>query len=100
MAKQDYIELQDGERIEILFEDRSVMVLDKPPGWMLAPDSWHETGRNLQAQLAQDIASGEFWARRRNLRFLRYIHRLDAETSGLVLMGKSHGAVQAYSRLF
>lgn len=76
------------------------MAIDKPAGWMLAPDSWHETGRNLQAVLAAGIAARDFWARKRNLRFLRYLHRLDAETSGIVLLAKSQGAIAAYSRLF
>ena len=46
------------------------------------------------------IAAGDFWARSRALKFLRFVHRLDAETSGIVLLVKSPGAVPAYSRLF
>src|SRR5260370_8036476 len=67
---------------------------------MLAPDSWRETGRNLQAALAAGVAARDFWARSRNLRFIRYVHRLDAETTGVVLLAKSPGAVRALSRLF
>ena len=52
MAKPKNIELSDGDIvIPILYEDRSVLALDKPAGWMLAPDSWDETGRNLQLAL-------------------------------------------------
>lgn len=100
MAKPDYIELGNGERIPILFEDRSVMAIDKPAGWMLAPHSWQSTSRNLPAAIASSMAAGQFWARSRNLKYLRHIHRLDAETSGILLLAKSKGALDTYSGLF
>jgi len=100
VAKSHYIDLPDGERIPILYEDRSVLAIDKPAGWMLAPDSWENTRRNLQAILAASVRSREHWAKVRNLRFIRFVHRLDAETSGIVLLAKSPGVVPAYTRLF
>ena len=103
VAKPNFIEL--GERksliqIPILYEDRSALAIDKPPGWMLAPTDWLQTSRNLPAAIESSIAAGDFWARARNLKFLRYVHRLDAETSGVLLFVKSPGAVKAYSELF
>ncbi len=100
MAKPNYIELPTGEKIPILYEDRSVMAIDKPRGWLLAPASWQKTSRNLQAALAASIAAGDFWARSRNLKYLRFVHRLDAETTGLLLLAKSPGAVSALGGLF
>jgi RluA family pseudouridine synthase len=100
VAKTDAIELRDGRTIPILYEDRSVLAIDKPPGWMLVPFSWQRTARNLQAALTSSIAARDFWARSRNLKFLRYVHRLDAETSGVLLMAKSPGAVEGYGRMF
>jgi RluA family pseudouridine synthase len=76
------------------------MAIDKPPGWMLVPMSWQNTGLNLHAALASSIGAGDYWARSRGLKTLRYIHRLDAETTGILLLGKSAGAVNAYSDLF
>jgi 23S rRNA pseudouridine1911/1915/1917 synthase len=98
--KTDSIELGTGEKIPILYEDRSVIAVDKPASWMLVPTTWQRTQRNLQAAIESSIASGQFWARSRNLRFLRYIHRLDGETSGVLLFGKTPGAVQSYGKLF
>ncbi len=100
MAKPNFIELGNGEQIPILYEDRSVIAIDKPPGWMLVPFSWQKTNRNLQAALVSSVASGSFWARSRNLKFIRYIHRLDAETSGILLFARSQGALDTYSHLF
>jgi 23S rRNA pseudouridine1911/1915/1917 synthase len=98
--KTDFIELGTGDTIPILYEDRSVIAVDKPAGWMLVPTTWQRTQRNLQAAIESSIAAGQFWARSRNLRFLRYIHRLDAETTGVLLFGKTPGAVQSYGKLF
>jgi RluA family pseudouridine synthase len=100
VPKTDQVELGSGERLAILYEDRSVLALDKPPGWMLVPFNWQRTNRNLQAALESSLAGGAFWARARNLRFLRHVHRLDAETSGVLLFAKSRGALETYGRLF
>jgi RluA family pseudouridine synthase len=100
MAKPPFIEFPGEEPIRILFEDRAILAIDKPAGWMLVPHSWQRTNRNLQAAIASSIAAGHFWARSRNLKFLRYIHRLDADTSGVMLFGKSFGAVDTYGELF
>jgi len=100
VAKPSQIELPTGETIPILYEDRSVLAIDKPVGWMLVPFSWQKTGRNLQAALTSSIAAGDFWARSRGLRFLRNVHRLDADTSGILLLAKSPGALTTLGRLF
>ena len=100
MPTPDHIELPTGDRIAILYEDRSVIAIDKPRDWMLVPFSWQKTNRNLQAALTSSIAAGDYWARSRGLRFLRFVHRLDAETTGILLLAKSHGAVTSYGELF
>src|ERR1044071_6733137 len=100
MAKSNVIELPGVEPIPILYEDRSVLAIDKPRGWMLVPFSWQKTNRNLQAAITSSIAAGDFWARSRNLKFLRFVHRLDADTTGVLLFAKSPGAVRTYGDLF
>ena len=100
MPKPNHIELGDGTSIPILYEDRSVMAIDKPPGWMLVPHSWQKTNRNLQAAVVSSIGAGDFWARSRGIKFLRHVHRLDGETSGVLLFARSQGAVDSYGRLF
>lgn len=100
MAKPTHIELPGVEPIPILYEDRSVLAIDKPRGWMLVPHSWQKTRWNLQAAIVSSIGAGDFWARSRGLKFLKFIHRLDAETTGILLLAKSQGAVESYSELF
>jgi 23S rRNA pseudouridine1911/1915/1917 synthase len=100
MAKPDHIALTNGLKIQILYEDRSVLAIDKPAGWLLAPAAWDRTSRNLLRALQSSLAAGDYWARARNLKFLQFIHRLDADTTGVLLMAKQPGAVALYSRLF
>lgn len=100
MAKPNFIELPGVPPIPILYEDRAVLAIDKPRHWMLVPFSWQRTNRNLQAALVSSISAGDFWARSRGVKFLRYVHRLDAETTGILLFAKSQGAVESYGELF
>ncbi len=100
MARPKCIELADEVAIPILYEDRSVMAIDKPVGWMLVPYNWDRTGRNLQLAISSSILGGEYWARSRSLKYLKYVHRLDAETSGILLFAKSPGALKTYSEMF
>jgi 23S rRNA pseudouridine1911/1915/1917 synthase len=100
LAKPQVIQLGRAAEIPILYEDRSVLALDKPAGWMLVPSHWDRTARNLQLAIDSSIRAGEFWAKSRNLRFLRFVHRLDADTSGVLLFARSAGGVPVLSRLF
>jgi 23S rRNA pseudouridine1911/1915/1917 synthase len=100
VAKPNSIELPGVEPIPILYEDRSVLAIDKPRGWMLVPHSWQKTRWNLQAAIVSSIGARDFWARSRNLKFLKFVHRLDAETTGILLFAKSLGAVETMSELF
>jgi len=100
VSKPGEIELGDGSLIPIVYEDRGILAIDKPPGWMLAPSAWDRTGRNLQRALESSLRGGDFWARSRHLKYLRFIHRLDAETSGLMLLAKNVGVLKAFQTLF
>ncbi len=100
VAKPNFIELPGVPPIPILYEDRSVLAIDKPRGWMLVPYSWQKTKWNLQAAIVSSLGAGDFWARSRGLKFLKFVHRLDAETTGILLFAKSLGAVESYSDLF
>jgi 23S rRNA pseudouridine1911/1915/1917 synthase len=86
--------------MQILYEDRSVIAIDKLAGWMLVPFSWQHTQRNLQAAIESCLGARAFWAKCRNLNFLRHVHRLDGDTSGILLLAKSPGAVETFGDLF
>lgn len=101
MGKPKFIQFgEDDITIPILYEDRGVIAIDKPAGWLCAPSSWEQTGRNLQLALESSVGAGDFWAHSRNVKFIRFIHRLDAETTGVLLMARSMGALSELSRVF
>ncbi len=100
MATIPHIRLGDGTLISILHEDRAVLAIDKPAGWLLAPAWWDRTGRNLQRALESCLRKREHWVRSRHLSFLRFVHRLDADTSGVLLLARSPGVLRLFSRLF
>ena len=58
MARPNQIQLADGTMISILYEDRAVLAIDKPAGWMLVPYNWDKTGRNLQLAISSSVEGG------------------------------------------
>jgi len=71
--------------LEILFEDKNVLVINKPAGMVVHPSAGHATGTLVHAVLAHCVdlqgISGE----------LRpgIVHRLDKDTSGIILVAKN-----------
>lgn len=82
--------------LDILFEDRDVLVLNKPAGLVVHPAAGHEGGTLVNALLhhCDDLAGigGE----------LRpgIVHRLDKDTSGLMVVAKTEVAMAGLSRDF
>ena len=100
MAKPTNIELPGKIRIPIVFENRTLLIVDKPAGWVLGPDGPIGKRGNLQIAVESSIGAGAFWARSRSLKFLRFVHRLDADTTGLLMFSKSFGGLEPLSDLF
>jgi len=87
MAKPNSIELPDGTHVKFCMRTDPCWPLTNL-GWILAPESWDKTSPHLHRELMLSVQAREFWATSRNLRYVRFIHRLDADTSGAVLMAK------------
>lgn len=75
----------------IIFEDEAIVAFDKPSGLLVAPDRWDKTRENLM---------GLVHAHPRYGRTVANVHRLDADTSGLLLCAKSKPALDALSGQF
>lgn len=73
----------------VIFEDESLIAFDKPSGLLIAPDRWDKSRVNLMdlvhAQLGDHVAN---------------VHRIDADTSGLVLCAKTKPALDFLSGQF
>jgi 23S rRNA pseudouridine955/2504/2580 synthase/23S rRNA pseudouridine1911/1915/1917 synthase len=71
--------------IQIIFEDQNILVINKPAGLPVIPDRWDENRPNLlqifnlKYQEISKSKSVKFWV----------VHRIDSDTSGLVLFAKN-----------
>ncbi|HLB19984.1 MAG TPA: RluA family pseudouridine synthase [Gaiellaceae bacterium] len=75
--------------LRIAYEDEHLMVVDKPAGLVVHPGSGHATGTLVHGLLEHDIAGGD--AARPGI-----VHRLDRDTSGLMVVARSE---EAHARL-
>jgi 23S rRNA pseudouridine1911/1915/1917 synthase len=82
--------------LRIVFEDRDIVVLDKPAGMVVHPGAGHSAGTLVNALLhhVKDL-SGVGGELRPGI-----VHRLDRGTSGLMVIAKNDTAHQELSRQF
>ena len=105
--------LQGGERVEvevpartqdelrpeaialvIVHEDDDVLVVDKPAGMVVHPGAWHAHATLAAAALAHAPAIAAIGGPRRP----GIVHRLDKDTSGLLVLAKSARAYEGLVR--
>jgi 23S rRNA pseudouridine1911/1915/1917 synthase len=79
--------------VEVLFEDEAVLVLNKPPGLVVHPAAGNETGTLVNALLFHDPV---FQAVER----AGIVHRLDKDTSGVMVVAKTEKAKAELQRQF
>jgi 23S rRNA pseudouridine1911/1915/1917 synthase len=83
--------------LDILFEDDDLLVLNKPAGLVVHPAPGNPDNTLVNALLAHcgDSLSGIGGVRRPGI-----VHRLDKDTSGVMVVAKNDVAHQALSKLF
>jgi RluA family pseudouridine synthase len=86
--------------IPILFEDAQVLALDKPAGLPVSPEPDSPERPNLLKLLHEGIADGKPWAREHGLDYLMSVHRLDSESSGVLLFAKTKAVFHTLANLF
>ena len=80
--------------IDILYEDEDVAVVDKPCGMVVHPAAGNESGTLVNALLfAMDSLSGIGGVKRPGI-----VHRLDKDTSGVMMVAKNDMAHESLSR--
>jgi len=68
--------------LEIIFEDESLLVINKPPNLIVHPTHGHYSGT-----LANGVVY--YWQQKNERYRFRPIHRLDEDTSGIVVIAKN-----------
>jgi 23S rRNA pseudouridine1911/1915/1917 synthase len=66
----------------IAYQDEHLMIVDKPAGVVVHPARGHRAGTLAQALSAHGVRGGEAWR-------AGIVHRLDRDTSGLLVVAKS-----------
>jgi 23S rRNA pseudouridine1911/1915/1917 synthase len=77
--------------LDVRFEDQHLLVLDKPAGLVVHPAAGHWSGTLLNGLLAHHAAAAL-------LPRAGIVHRLDKDTSGLMMVAKSRQAMDALVR--
>jgi 23S rRNA pseudouridine1911/1915/1917 synthase len=89
----------EGENIalDIVFEDEDIIVIDKPKGLVVHPAAGHATGTLVNALIAHcgTSLSGIGGVRRPGI-----VHRLDKDTTGLMVVAKNDRAHQSLTAQF
>jgi 23S rRNA pseudouridine1911/1915/1917 synthase len=78
--------------LRIAYEDEHLVVVDKPAGLVVHPAPGHPTGTLVHGLLAHDVAGGD--DERPGI-----VHRLDRDTSGLLVVARSEEAHQRLQSL-
>ena len=83
--------------LDIVYEDDDIIVIDKPQGLVVHPAAGHETGTLVNALIAHCGASlsGIGGVRRPGI-----VHRLDKDTTGLMVVAKNDRAHQSLTAQF
>jgi 23S rRNA pseudouridine1911/1915/1917 synthase len=91
-----------GEAIplDVLFEDESLLVLDKPPGIVAHPAPGNWTGTLVNALLHHFQTSGGTISTIGGKERPGLVHRLDKETSGIMVITKTDSAHRALAAQF
>ena len=86
--------------VSVLYEDDHLLALDKPSGLLTSPDQFNPALPSLVGLLHQAIAAKKSWTVERGLDYVMNVHRLDAETSGVLLLARSKPVFTALADLF
>jgi RluA family pseudouridine synthase len=86
--------------IPVLYEDQHLLAIDKPSGLLTSPDRYDPDRPTLMKLLHAAIAAGKPWAKERGLDYLMNAHRLDFQTSGVLLLARNKPVLVKLANLF
>jgi 23S rRNA pseudouridine1911/1915/1917 synthase len=89
--------LGEAMSLSVVYEDGDVIVIDKPAGLVVHPAAGHESGTLVNALIALcgDSQTGNGGVKRPGI-----VHRLDKDTSGLLVVAKNDRAHQSLAEQF
>ena len=96
--EDEFGEIAPQSRVEfgVLYEDPHIIVVDKPAGLVVHPGAGHRDGTLVNGLVARYPGICDVGAPDRP----GIVHRLDAETSGLLVVARSQAAYEALVAMF
>lgn len=91
---------RDFWEIPVLHEDAQLLAISKPARLLTSPDRYDPNRPNLMKLLHEGISLGATWARSRQLTYLSNAHRLDFETTGVLLLAKDKPSLVSLANQF
>ncbi|MDQ2853479.1 MAG: RluA family pseudouridine synthase [Chloroflexota bacterium] len=91
-----------GESIplQIAYEDAEMLIVDKPAGLVVHPSHGHATGTLVHALVGRAEARGQGLGSIAGIGRPGIVHRLDKQTSGLIVVAKTDTAQESLMRQF
>lgn len=86
--------------IEVLYDDASLLVLNKPAGPRVDPDPHDPEQENLMDLLRAAIRDRRAWAVQRKLTYLAGAHRIEAAASGVLILARSPSVLTGLAEQF
>ena len=82
------------------YEDEAILIIDKPAGLVVHPSAGHATGTLVHALLGRALERGEPLGSVAGVGRPGIVHRLDKDTSGLLVVAKTDAAQASLMRQF
>jgi RluA family pseudouridine synthase len=93
-------ETKEFWEIDVVYEDEHLLAVNKPAQLLTSPDRYDPNRPNLMKLLHAGIAPSKPWATARGLTYLSNAHRLDFETTGVILLAKNKPALVELANAF
>jgi 23S rRNA pseudouridine1911/1915/1917 synthase len=88
--------ISEAISLEIVYEDEHILIINKPCGMVTHPSVHQNSGTLVNALMAYSKSLSDINGKER----LGIVHRLDKDTSGLIVAAKTNSAHQYMSELF
>ena len=86
--------------LRVAYEDESMLIVDKPAGLVVHPSAGHSGGTLVNALLGRAVDRGESLGSIAGIGRPGIVHRLDKDTSGLIVVAKTDLAQASLMRQF
>jgi 23S rRNA pseudouridine1911/1915/1917 synthase len=86
--------------LDVAYEDAAMLIVDKPAGLVVHPSAGHATGTLVHALMGRALERGEPLGSIAGVGRPGIVHRLDKDTSGLLLVAKTDAAQSSLMRQF